>query len=206
VDQALAQRLRAEGVRDERVVAALAALDRARFIPPRWRGQAALDQPVPIGQGQTTSQPSLVALMTELLRLGGRERVLEVGTGSGYQTAILSALALEVWSVERIPELAEQARALLLGELGLANVQLRTGDGSLGWPEAAPFDAVVVTAAAAEVPGALVAQLAPGGTLVIPVGPQDGLQWLQVVTLDAAGRRTSRDVTGVRFVPLVVPR
>jgi protein-L-isoaspartate(D-aspartate) O-methyltransferase len=203
VDEALAQRLRSEGIRDERVVAAMSRLDRARFIPPRWCEDADRDRPVPIGHGQTTSQPSLVALMTELLHLQGRERVLEIGTGSGYQAAILAALCAEVFSVERIPELAEAARALLVDGLGLGNVRLRVGDGGLGWPEAAPFERIVVTAAAAGIPEALLAQLAPGGRLVIPVGSHQGFQWLRTVDRDEQGALRERDVVPVRFVPLV---
>ena len=203
MDEALARRLRAEGIRDERVVAAMARLDRARFIPLRWRGEAAADRPVPIGEGQTTSQPTLVGLMTELLALCGDERVLEVGTGSGYQAAVLAPLCAGLWSVERLPGLAEQARALLLDDLRLGNVHLRCGDGRHGWPEEAPFDRVVVTAAAAEVPPALLAQLAPGGRLLAPVGPADGPQWLRLVEFGWDGRARARDLLPVRFVPLL---
>ena len=203
MDEALASRLRAEGVRDERVIEAMARLDRARFIPDRWRGEAGADRPVPIGEGQTTSQPTLVALMTERLRLAGQERVLEIGTGSGYQAAVLAALCAELWSVERLPALSERARALLLGELGLRNVHLRCGDGSLGWPEEAPFDRVVVTAAAPAVPPALLDQLAPGGRMLVPVGPAGGPQALRLVTFGWDGRLREEDLLLVRFVPLV---
>jgi protein-L-isoaspartate(D-aspartate) O-methyltransferase len=203
VDEHLAKRLRAEGIRDERVIAAMARLDRARFIPEPWRGEADGDRPVPIGEGQTTSQPSLVGLMTELLALSGGERVLEVGTGSGYQAAVIAPLCAGLWSVERLPALAERARAILLDELGLRNVHLRCGDGSQGWPEEAPFDRVVVTAAAPEVPPALLAQLAPGGRLLAPVGPAWGTQWLRLVEFGWDGRATARDLLPVRFVPLV---
>jgi len=203
VDEALASLLRAGGIRDERVIAAVAGLDRARFVPAPWRGEAAADRPLPIGEGQTISQPTLVAAMTELLALGGAERVLEVGTGSGWQAAILSPLCAEVFSIERRPALAARARALLLDDLGLGNVHLRVGDGALGWPEEAPFDRILVTAAAPEVPPALLAQLAPGGRLLAPVGPPEGPQWLRLVTFDWDGRARARDVTPVRFVPLV---
>jgi protein-L-isoaspartate(D-aspartate) O-methyltransferase len=203
MDQSLARQLRAEGVRDERVLLAMARLDRSRFIPERWRLDAAGDHPVPIGHGQTISQPTLVGLMTELLDLRGTERVLEIGTGSGYQAAILAALCGEVFSIERIPELAAAARALLLDELGLQNVRLRVGDGHLGWAEEAPFDRIMVTAAATEVPEPLLEQLAPGGRMVIPVGPPGGMQWLRAIDLDATGSRRVRDVAAVRFVPLV---
>jgi protein-L-isoaspartate(D-aspartate) O-methyltransferase len=211
VDERLASRLRAEGIRDERVIAAMARLDRSRFIPEPWRAEAEADRPVPIGEGQTISQPTLVAMMTELLALSGEERVLEIGTGSGWQTAILSPLCAEVWSVERIPRLAARAQALLedeprgasAGGLGLPNVHLRCADGSLGWPEEAPFDRIVVTAAAPEVPPALLAQLAPGGRLLAPIGPEGGPQWLRLVELGWDGRTRARDVVPVRFVPLV---
>ncbi len=203
MDEGLASRLRAAGIRDERVVAAMARLDRSRFLPEPWRASAAEDRPVPIGEGQTTSQPTLVALMTEALRLTGEERVLEIGTGSGYQAAVLAPLCAEVYSVERLPALAAGARALLLGELALGNVHLRLGDGALGWPEEAPFDRVVVTAAARSVPPALLAQLAPGGRLLAPVGPPGGPQWLRLVEFSWDGKARARDLAPVRFVPLV---
>ena len=203
MDEALASRLRAEGIRDERVIAAMARLDRARFIPRRWRAEAGADRPVPIGEGQTTSQPSLVALMTEALALCGDERVLEVGTGSGYQAAVLAPLCAELFSVERLPGLAARARALLQGELGLVNVRLRVGDGAAGWPEEAPFDRILVTAAAPEVPPTLCAQLAPGGRLLAPVGPPEGPQWLRLIELGWDGQLHGKDLLPVRFVPLV---
>jgi protein-L-isoaspartate(D-aspartate) O-methyltransferase len=203
VDERLASRLREEGVRDERVVAAMARLDRAAFIPEPWRTEAEADRPVPIGEGQTISQPTLVGLMTELLALSGADRVLEVGTGSGYQAAVLSPLCAELFSVERLPALAARARALLLDVLRLGNVHLRCGDGAKGWPDEAPFDRVVVTAAAPEVPPPLLAQLAPGGRLLVPVGPSGGPQWLRLVELGWDGRARARDVLAVRFVPLV---
>jgi protein-L-isoaspartate(D-aspartate) O-methyltransferase len=206
VSEVLARRLREEGIRDERVLAAVARLDRRRFVPPDQREQADADHPLPIGLGQTISQPSLVAWMTEALRLTGDEKVLEVGTGSGYQTALLAALAGEVFSVEVLPGLAAAARHLLVDELGLDDVRLAVGDGSLGWPEEAPFDRIVVTAAAPEIPPALVDQLAPGGRLLIPVGPPGGAQWLHAVDLDWEGRRRDADLLMVRFVPLTHPR
>jgi protein-L-isoaspartate(D-aspartate) O-methyltransferase len=157
------------GIRDPAVLRAIAEVPRALFVPERMRSDADADHPLPIGFGQTISQPFVVAYMTECLRLSGRERVLEVGTGSGYQTAILARLAAEVFSIEIIAPLAERARDVLLGALGLRNVHLLDGDGAAGWEEAAPFDRIVVTAAAPEVPPALVAQLAPGGRMVLPV-------------------------------------
>ena len=200
---ALAAELRAAGIRDERVLDAVARLDRARFVPERWRVEADADHPLPIGFGQTISQPWLVAWMTELLRLTGEEKVLEVGTGSGYQAALLAMLAADVYSVEVIPALAASARALLVDGLGLTNLHLAVGDGAAGWPEEAPFDRIVVTAAAPEVPPPLVEQLAPGGRMILPVGPPEGPQWLHLVDLDWEARRSDRDLVQVRFVPLV---
>jgi protein-L-isoaspartate(D-aspartate) O-methyltransferase len=157
---------------------------------------------VPIGYGQTISQPYIVALMTELVRVKPGDRVLEVGTGSGYQAAVLSRLAGTVHTIEILEPLAERARTVL-AELGCRNVIVRTGDGYLGWPEAAPFDAIVVTAAPDHVPPALLLQLKPGGRLVIPVGGVQDIQELRLIEKDAAGNLHARDVTEVRFVPLV---
>jgi protein-L-isoaspartate(D-aspartate) O-methyltransferase len=202
VSVALSAFLRHEGIRDERVLRAVAEVDRAAFVAEDLRERADADHPLPIGHGQTISQPFVVAYMTERLRLAGNERVLEVGTGSGYQTAILARLAEEVFSMEIVPELAELARTLLVDRLGLSNVRLRTGDGALGWPEAAPFDRVIVTAAAPEVPPALVAQLAPGGRMILPVGPDPSAQVLRVVDRGPGGGLLESDLLGVRFVPL----
>ena len=190
------------GIRDPAVLRAIAEVPRALFVPERMRGDANADRPLPIGFGQTISQPFVVAYMTEWLRLSGRERVLEVGTGSGYQTAVLARLAAEVFSIEIIAPLAERARDVLLGTLGLRNVHLRVGDGAAGWEEAAPFDRIVVTAAAPEVPPALVAQLAPGGRMVLPVGDAPDLQVLRVVEKGNDGANVSTDLMPVRFVPL----
>jgi protein-L-isoaspartate(D-aspartate) O-methyltransferase len=189
------------GIRDPGVLAAMAAVSRAEFVPPELRADADLDQPLPIGLGQTISQPYVVAFMTERLRVDGRHRVLELGTGSGYQTAILAVLASEVFSIEVLAPLAERARALLVDHLRLRNVRLRVGDGSLGWPDAAPFDRIIVTAAAPEVPPALLAQLAPGGRLVAPVGRAQE-QVLRVVQRGDDGITWGQDVLPVRFVPL----
>jgi protein-L-isoaspartate(D-aspartate) O-methyltransferase len=205
VSGALREQVAALGVRDERVLAAIEAVPRALFVPEALRDEADADRPLPIGAGQTISQPFIVAFMTEGLGLGGGERVLEVGTGSGYQTAVLAALAREVFSIELLPELAERARALLHDRLGLRHVRLRVGDGRAGWPEAAPFDGIIVTAAPAEIPPALLAQLAPGGRLVIPVGAHPDAQRLLLCRRDADGRTTAQDLLGVRFVPLVAP-
>jgi protein-L-isoaspartate(D-aspartate) O-methyltransferase len=205
VTAALAESLARMGIRDGRVLEAMADLDRAAFVPERLRRDADSDQPLPIGHGQTISQPLVVAYMTEVLRLDGPERVLEVGTGSGYQTAVLARLAAEVYSIEIVPELAARAAAAL-AVAGIRNVHLRTGDGALGWPEAAPFDRVLVTAAAPEVPEALVAQLAPGGRLVVPVGPEHDAQVIRLVERREDGGAASTDLLPVRFVPLVPGR
>jgi protein-L-isoaspartate(D-aspartate) O-methyltransferase len=205
VSVSLAEFLRHEGIRDERVLAAIAQIPRERFVPEDLRPHAEDDRPLPIGHGQTISQPFVVAYMTERLRLAGHERVLEVGTGSGYQTAILAHLCEEVFSVEIVEDLADRARALLQRELGLANVRLRTGDGSLGWPEEAPFDRVIVTAAADAVPPALVAQLAAGGRMILPVGADPWSQALREVDRAPDGALSETELLGVRFVPLTHP-
>jgi len=165
------RQIRARGVRDERVLEAMRKVPRHVFVPPDLVDEAYEDHPLSIGKGQTISQPYIVALMTEALELEGNEKVLEVGTGSGYQTAILAELAREVYSIERIPELAREAERRL-EDLGYTNVHIKVGNGTLGWPEEAPFDAIMVTAGAPKVPGPLKAQLADGGRLVIPVGSE----------------------------------
>jgi protein-L-isoaspartate(D-aspartate) O-methyltransferase len=201
VSAALAAFLRRMGIRDERVLAAVAQIPRERFVPEELRDEAEADRPLPIGRGQTISQPYVVAYMTEQLRLTGVERVLEVGTGSGYQTALLAYLAEEVFSIEIVEELSERARCVL-EELGLANVHRRTGDGALGWPEAAPFDRILVTAAAPDVPRPLLDQLVPGGRMVIPVGEDLDVQWLRVIDKGNDGANVQADLLPVRFVPL----
>jgi protein-L-isoaspartate(D-aspartate) O-methyltransferase len=184
-----------------RVSAAVAKVPREAFVAPGSEAAAYENRPLPIGHGQTISQPFVVALMTELLDLQPEHTVLEVGTGSGYQTAILAQLAGKVCSIEVIPELAARAAGVLVGQ-GIANVELRTGDGGQGWPERAPFDAIIVTAAASEVPSALIQQLRAGGRMVIPVGPRHGDQELMLITKDAAGEVTQRRILPVAFVPL----
>jgi len=161
---------RAQGVRDERLLAAIAALPRAEFVPPAVRHRAYRDEPLPIPHGQVTTQPSLVARMVEALALTGAENVLEVGTGHGWQTALLTTLARTVWSIDRWPEMVETARAHL-DRAGISNAHLVVGDGSLGLPEQAPFHAVIVAAAFTTVPAPLVEQLSAGGRLVQPIGP-----------------------------------
>jgi protein-L-isoaspartate(D-aspartate) O-methyltransferase len=187
-------------ITDRAVLAAIASVPRHRFVPPHYEAHAYDDAPLPIGLGQTISQPYIVALMTQALRLTPTSRVLEVGTGSGYQAAVLASITPHVWSVETLVELAGAARERLHG-LGYP-VAVRAGDGRLGWPEHAPYDGVIVTAAAPDVPPALAAQLAEGGRLVIPVGETAWDQTLWLVR-SAAGRLAREFLCEVRFVPLV---
>jgi protein-L-isoaspartate(D-aspartate) O-methyltransferase len=202
VNRELADFLERQGIRDRRVLDAIARLNRADFIPPHSRSAATQDSPLPIGHGQTISQPYIVALMSQALELRGDERVLEIGTGSGYQTAVLSQLCREVYSVEIVPSLARSAEALL-GSLGLQNVHLRLGDGSLGWPEEAPFDAIIGTAAPESVPPKVLGQLKPGGRMVMPVGPQGGNQeLLRITRAPAGGIPKVEHLLPVRFVPM----
>jgi protein-L-isoaspartate(D-aspartate) O-methyltransferase len=194
----------AAGVRDDRVLAALSDVPRAEFMPRPHRSEANLDGPIPIGHGQVSTQPSLSALMIEALGLRGNERVLEIGTGSGYQTALLSRLAAFVFSMERLPDLAVGARKNL-GRLGFANVEVVIGDGSRGLPAHAPFDAIIVSAAFPEVPPALVEQLAPGGRLVQPIGAGETSEVTLFHKRDSELQRIS-SVTSALFVPLRVSR
>lgn len=194
------EQIRRRGVADERVLDALVKLPRHEFVPPAESKRAYEDHPLPIGGGQTISQPYMVAAMTELLGLGGRERVLEIGTGSGYQTAVLAALAKRVFTIEKRSELAAHARSILT-RMGLTNVDYRVADGSRGWPEEAPFDGILLTAAAPDAPEALVAQLADGGTLVAPLGAR-GVQ--ELTTMKKTGTRIERRVHfRCSFVPLL---
>ena len=186
------------GVKDPAVLEAMRSVPRHVFVPESERARAYDDGPQSIGRGQTISQPYIVALMTELARLDPTSRVLEIGTGCGYQTAVLAACAGWVWTIELEPELAARA-ARTLAELGAANVTARVGDGSLGWPEAAPFDAILVTAAPADVPPALLDQLAEGGRLVIPLGTSRQDLW--VFTREPDGIRRA-SIIPVRFVLL----
>jgi len=190
--------LEARGIRDERVLAAMRSVPRHLFVPPEEAGSAYADRPLPIGEGQTISQPYVVAFMTEALELGGDERVLEIGTGSGYQAAVLAECAAEVYTIEIVEPLGRRA-ASVLEELGYDNVHVRIGDGYRGWPEAAPFDAIIVTAAPEHVPQPLVDQLAEGGRMIVPVGG-----WDQVLVLleRKGGEVTRRSVLPVRFVPM----
>jgi protein-L-isoaspartate(D-aspartate) O-methyltransferase len=175
---------------------------RHEFVPPDQQVYAYLNTPLPIGQGQTISQPSVVALMTELIRPRPGKRVLEVGTGSGYQAAVLAETGCSVWTIEIFADLAGQATERL-GRLGYSRIQVRHGDGYLGWPEKSPFDAVLVTAAADSIPPALINQLGPGGRLVMPVGDPATDQDLILLEKDSLGRVASRQVIPVRFVPLL---
>lgn len=186
----------------ETVIAAMAGVPRERFVKSGDEHAAFIDRPLPIGRGQTISQPFIVALMTDLLDIDGHARVLEIGTGSGYQTAVLAALAGHVYTVERIAELAKSAARRFRG-LGLTNISQKTADGFDGWAGEAPFDAILVTAAPDRVPAALIAQLAPGGRLVVPVGPPHGHQVLKRCLKSASGRLREQDCLGVSFVPMV---
>lgn len=185
----------------ERVLNAMRAVPRHQFVPPDLEPLAYADGPLAIGHGQTISQPFIVALMTELLQPGPDQVVLEVGTGSGYQAAVLSHLVKQVYSMEIVPPLAEAA-ARRLRALAYDNVEVRCGDGYLGWPEHAPYDGVMVTAASPTVPQPLVEQLRPGGRLVVPVGEPHGSQMLTMVEKDKEGGIRQRDVLPVVFVPL----
>jgi len=180
---------------------AMEKVPRHRFVPPSLVDSAYVDRPLPIGMGQTISQPFIVALMTELSDPAPEARVLEVGTGSGYQAAVLAECVARVHTIEIVAPLGERARALL-AELGYRNVDVRIGDGYQGWPDAAPFDAIVVTAAPDHVPEPLVDQLKPEGRMVIPVGREGGIQQLLVITKDRDGRAVTRRTISVRFVPL----
>ncbi len=194
------QQLVARGIRDARVLAAMGQIPRHRFVPPFLEGRAYDDGPLPIGEGQTISQPFIVAEMTQALRLTGSEKVLEIGTGSGYQTAILCRLAAEVVTVERIGVLTTRARRTL-EELDIRNVKFVSGDGTLGVPEEAPFERIIVTAAAPEIPGPLFEQLREEGILVIPVGGRYEQELIGVTKRDGRPRRDF--LGGCRFVPLV---
>ncbi len=198
------EQIAGRGIRDPRVIEALRHVPRQLFIPPAERDRAYDDSPVPIGQGQTISQPYIVALMTELVRPKPQDRVLEVGTGSGYQAAVLARLVDHVYTIELEDTLARSATAVLR-ELKYENVTVRTGDGYVGWPERAPFDIVIVTAAPEHVPQPLIDQLKPGGRLIVPVGPRFTVQQLQLIEKDANGAVTTRNVSPVMFVPLRRP-
>lgn len=198
VDRYIAHR----GVRSALVLAAMRSVPRERFLPEDLRELAYEDAPLPIAEGQTISQPYIVAMMTEALELAGGEKVLEIGTGSGYAAAVLSRIAKEVYTVERIGQLAEKSAALL-GRLGYDNIHVLHGDGTRGWPDHAPYDAIIVAAGGPQVPESLKAQLKIGGRLVIPVGADQRLQELVRVTRVAEDEYATTELADVRFVPLV---
>jgi protein-L-isoaspartate(D-aspartate) O-methyltransferase len=193
--------LAARDVDDKRVLATMGKVPRHAFVPDAVRGRAYDDSALPLGHGQTISQPYIVALMTQAAAVQPKHRVLEVGTGSGYQAAVLSELVAEVYTIELVPELAKEA-AERLKRLGYANVTAKAGDGYLGWPDAAPFDAVLVTCGADHVPKPLMEQLKPGGKMVIPVGRPPHDLTLRVLTKNADGTHTTKDLAPVAFVPL----
>jgi len=195
------EQIESRGIANAEVLAAMNKVPRHEFVPDCWIIEAYDDHPLPIGYGQTISQPYIVAFMTELLQLAPGAKVLEVGTGSGYQTAILAEIGAEVYSVEILEPLAKEA-ADRLHRLGYDKIHVRCGDGYLGWPEQAPFDAIIVTAAADHVPPPLIEQLKSGGHLVIPVGEPHAQQSLLVVEKNLAGSATTRNVAPVLFVPL----
>ena len=193
--------LRQRGIRDERLLAAMSKVPRHEFVSRQNWNEAYADHPVPIAEKQTTSQPYMIAAMVQAAQIKPGDRVLEIGAGSGYQTALLAELGSQVFAVERYPSLAETAQKTL-ERLGYRNAKIVTADGSLGLPEAAPYDAIIVSAAAPRIPQALMDQLAVGGRLLIPVGEADQ-QVLQLVQRNADGSTTARTLEGCRFVPLI---
>ena len=199
IDDMVTYQILGRGVRDKRVLDAMRRVPRDRFVPAALKSSAYDDNPLPIGEGQTISQPYIVALMTELLRLKGAEKVLEIGTGSGYQTAVLAETAKEVFTIEVLPPLAQKAERLLK-ELGYKNIKVKSGDGYLGWPEHSPYDGIIATAAPEEVPPDLVDQLAEGGRMVLPVGV--GIQEL-ILLIKEKDEIVQRDIIPVRFVPMI---
>jgi protein-L-isoaspartate(D-aspartate) O-methyltransferase len=198
-DAMVARQIRDRGVTDARVLAAMRKVPRERFVPAELIPRAYDDGPLPIGQGQTISQPFIVAYMTEALGVARDHKVLEIGTGSGYQAAVLGELARNVYTIEIVPELARRAAATLKA-LGYAHVHVREGDGYAGWPEHAPFDRIIVTAAPEEIPKPLLDQLGPRGRLVVPVGEQGRTQWMTIVEKTAEGIVRRRTIP-VQFVP-----
>lgn len=194
--------LKARGLKDRAILAAMAAVPREQFVETEWRDLAYRDSPLAIGQGQTISQPYIVAFMAWKAELTSSDRVLEIGTGSGYCAAVLSQLVTRVYTIERHRSLLEQARQRFL-DLGYSNIESRLGDGCQGWPEAAPFEAILVSAAAEEIPPVLLEQLAVGGRLILPLGPSPGEQRLLRLRKQADGSTSQDDLGPVQFVPLV---
>ena len=193
--------IEARGIKDKRLLNVMRKIPRHLFVEEALRNQAYNDYPLPIGEGQTISQPYIVALMTEALELKGQEKVLEIGTGCGYQTAILAELAQSVFTIERVPTLMQRAKAIL-DSLGYFNVAYKTGNGTLGWPEVAPFQGIIVTAAAPEIPQPYVEQLEPGGKMIIPLGDKFSQVLYKIIKLPD-GRIKKQYLCGCRFVPLV---
>jgi protein-L-isoaspartate(D-aspartate) O-methyltransferase len=198
-EQMVKYQIEQRGIKDRRLLEVMRKVERHRFVPLLIRHLAYKDMPLPIGEGQTISQPYIVGLMTELLELKGNEKVLEIGTGSGYQAAILAELAKEVYTIEILPKLANRAERLLQ-ELGYKNIKVKCADGYLGWEEAAPFDAIIVTCAPEEIPKPLIEQLAEGGHMVIPVGTE--FQELKLL-IKTKGKLIQKDIIPVRFVPMI---
>jgi protein-L-isoaspartate(D-aspartate) O-methyltransferase len=196
------EQIAARGISNRSVLAAMREVPRHQFVPESEQSHAYEDQPLPIGSGQTISQPYVVALMTELVRPTASDRALEVGTGCGYQAAVLAGLVSHVYSIEIVDVLANSARKRL-SDLEYKNVTVRAGDGYAGWPEMAPFDIIIVTAAPDHVPQPLLDQLKAGGRMIVPVGPVYSVQSLQLIEKDASGKLSTREITPVRFVPLI---
>ncbi|MED5427830.1 MAG: protein-L-isoaspartate(D-aspartate) O-methyltransferase [Candidatus Neomarinimicrobiota bacterium] len=194
--------LQSRGIRDDAVLDVMRSVERHNFVPENYRDRAYSDGPLPIGHGQTISQPYIVAFMTEQLQVSSQHKILEIGTGSGSQAAILGDLAKHVFTIEIIPELAEGAKNIL-NHLSYKNITVRAGDGYKGWPEEAPFERIMVTAAPTEVPQELIDQLAPGGRMILPVGAQFLVQYLWVIEKDDQGTVTKEKILPVRFVPMV---
>jgi len=193
--------IESRGITDKKTLAAMKKVPRHRFVAEAYGKHAYINEPLPIGYGQTISQPSLVAYMTEIIEPQANSRILEIGTGSGYQSAILAQIVAEVFSIEIIPQLAQRTSSLL-NELGYDNIRTKEGDGYYGWPQEAPYDAIIVTAAAPFIPPPLIEQLKPGGKMVIPVGSPFRVQHLMLVEKNATGDVTTKNLLPVRFVPL----
>ncbi len=200
-DRMVKEQIIARGIKDPRVITAMETVPRHLFVPSKYRSFSYGDYPLSIGEGQTISQPYIVAFMTEVLELTADHKVLEIGTGSGYQAAILAELVKEVYTIEIIPKLGKRAQKTL-GELKYENIRVKIGDGYKGWPEAAPFDAIIVTCAPDKIPEALVEQLREGGRMIIPVGREGGVQKL-VKVIKKGGKVKTQAVMDVRFVPMV---
>lgn len=199
-DRMVQEQLVQRGIKNPRVLAAFYKVERHKFVPSELLGSAYGDYPLAIGEGQTISQPYIVALMTEYLDLTGKERVLEIGTGSGYQTAILAQLCIRVYSIERFVSLAQKAKDLL-DELGYSNIEITVGDGTLGWPKAAPFDRIIITAAAGDIPAPLIEQLKEAGKIIAPLG--DSFSQTLTLAQKQKGKLNLRQICGCVFVPLV---